>query len=312
MKLTKRQLKRIIESNLTGDSGDDMKPVKIMTGDDNDEETINLQQDTEIIDDFYVDSPMDKRVNRRTFLKGLLGLTATFLAGGILKLTGGSSGSVYHGEPININDNNVQSEYCRNLLKNIKKYQPQWLEPGNPIRYFIDASEFEATGGGTAYPYAFDANTQTFYYISDADFQSFLFDAYGPEKISQLLDAEIQQAKNEIMREEEKLKTRPEYADTWRENIDFFTEELNKLQSPGYIPDLDFWAINNLNLYFNAAMPENLYFYDYEYGIQRYAGTNGTMRYAPGRDHAYNGGIEIDQGGKKVFIKLDPPADDYP
>jgi len=75
MKLTKRQLRRLIESNLTGDSGNDIKPAKTLSGDDNDdEETIGPQQDIEVADDLDIppDAP-STRVNRRGFIKGLIG-----------------------------------------------------------------------------------------------------------------------------------------------------------------------------------------------------------------------------------------------
>ena len=81
MKLTKRQLKRIIESNLTGDSGDDMKPIKTLTGDDNDEETTSPQQDIEVVDDF--NTPIDTSTVS-TSRRGLIKL----LVAGILSAVG--------------------------------------------------------------------------------------------------------------------------------------------------------------------------------------------------------------------------------
>ena len=311
MKITRRQLKQLIESNLKGGSGDDMKSILTKFDDDEREKEIT-PLDIEVIDDFNDESPMNKRVNRRTFLKGLLGLTATFLAGGILKLTGGS-GRQYQGRQVDMNDGSMPAKYCQELLEAIKKYQPQWLEPGNPIRYFMDAGEMEGTGGGFVYPYAFDANTQTFYHVTDGDLEVFLFDAYGPENLSKLLDYQIQRLKQDIEYEKDVIRNHPEFAQSSQEAIAFFEEQIREMQSPGYLPVLDHYGITTLSIELNVPMPEGLYYFDSVYGLQRLKAGGESIYYAPGRDHGYNdnGGVEIDQDGRKVFIKVDRPNNSY-
>lgn len=81
MKLTQRQLRRIIESNLTGDSGNEMKPVKTLTDDDNEDQNILPQQDIEVADDF--DIPVDTSTVK-TSRRGLIKL----LVAGILSAVG--------------------------------------------------------------------------------------------------------------------------------------------------------------------------------------------------------------------------------
>ena len=303
MKLTKRQLIRIIESNLKGGFGDDMKPTKTLTNSGDEEINTSLPQGIEVSDDFIDDNPMDRTVNRRTFLKGLLGLTATFIAGGILKLTG-LGGRQYKGNQVDLNDGSISARYCKELFEAIKKYQPQWLEPGNPIRYFMDASEMEGTGGGAVYPYAFDANTQTFYHVTEGDLEGFLLDAYGPENLSRLLDYQIQQLRQEI--EREKSSSSPS-----QENITFYEKQIRDLQSPNYLPEIGFYEMSTLSNELNIPMPEGLYYFDHIYGLQRYQGGGESVYYAPGSDHAQDGGVEIDQDGEKVFIKLKSPYSEY-
>ena len=298
MKLTKRQLIRIIESNLKGGFGDDMKPTKTLTNSDYEEINTSLPQGIEVSDDFIDDNPMDRTVNRRTFLKGLLGLTATFIAGGILKLTG-LGGRQYKGNQVDLNGGSISARYCKELFEAIKKYQPQWLEPGNPIRYFMDASEMEGTGGGAVYPYAFDANTQTFYHVTEGDLEGFLLDAYGPENLSKLLDYQIQQLRQEIAHEKS------------QENIAIYEKQIRDLQSPNYLPEIGFYEMSTLSNELNIPMPEGLYYFDHIYGLQRYQGGGESTYYAPGIEHAHDGGIEIDQKGRKVFINLDSPRSEY-
>ena len=85
------------------------------------------------------------------------------------------------------------------------------------------------------------------------------------------------------------------------------------MQSPGYLPVLDHYGITTLSIELNVPMPEGLYYFDSVYGLQRLKAGGESIYYAPGRDHGYNdnGGVEIDQDGRKVFIKVDRPNNSY-
>ena len=119
MKLTKRQLKRIIESNLTGDSGDDMKPIKTLTGDDNDEETTSPQQDIEVVDDF--NTPIDTSTVS-TSRRGLIKLLVAGILSAVCYKTAGKMLSKH-------NDVNVGPNPDRPILR------PEGIPPEIYLRF---------------------------------------------------------------------------------------------------------------------------------------------------------------------------------